>query len=229
MVPRVQPIGILGGTGALGRSLALRLAAAGARVLIGSRATERARDAADAVRVAVPTARVDGLDNDAVVARVDRLVLALPFDGLAAFLDRTGAALAGKLLIDVVVPLAFERGVAVLAPVPGAASVGELVQARVPRARVVSGFKNLPAAPLGDLTRPAIGDVILCGDDPAARAAVATLVASIPVLRPVDAGALVNSRHLEALTALLLNVNRLHDAHTSVILTGLPPAPAPRP
>jgi NADPH-dependent F420 reductase len=223
----VTAIGIVGGTGALGRGLALRLAAAGEPVLVGSRVAERARATADGIRAALPTARVEGLDNDAVVARTSRLILAVPFDGLVPFLRETGSALAGKLLVDVVVPLVFEQGVAVLAPV-GAPSVGELVQARAPRARVVSAFKNLPAEPLADLARPAVGDVILCGDDEGARAEVAALVARIPTLRPVDAGALPNARHLEALTALLVNVNRRHRAHTSIVLTGLTPAPIGR-
>lgn len=214
-------IGVVGGTGALGHGLALRFAAAGESVLIGSRVADRARAAADRVRAAVPGAVVEGLDNDALVARTTRLLLAMPYDGVVPFLDAAAAALAGKLVIDAVVPLAFTDGVAVLAPVDGGASVGELVQRRAPRARVVSAFKNLPAVPLADLAHPAVGDVLLCGDDDGARAEVAALVARIPDLRPVDAGALVNARHLEALTALLVNVNRRHHAYASIVLTGL--------
>jgi NADPH-dependent F420 reductase len=220
----VTTIGIVGGTGALGCGLALRLAAAGEPVLVGSRVVERARATADRVRAAVPEARVDGLDNGTVVARASRLILAVPFEGLVPFLDEAAAALAGKLVVDVVVPLAFEDGVAVLAKLD-APSAGELIQTRIPRARVVSAFKNLPAVPLADLTHPALGDVILCGNDDGARAEVAALVRKIPTLRPVDAGPIQNSRHLEALTALLVNVNRRHHAHTSVTLTGLPPTP----
>jgi NADPH-dependent F420 reductase len=223
----VTGIGIVGGTGPLGRGLALRLAAAGEAVLVGSRVAERARATADGIRAAVPTARVEGLENGRVVARASRVILAIPLDGLVPFLHETGTALAGKLLVDVVVPLAFEHGVAVLAPVD-APSVGELVQAHAPRARVVSAFKNLPAEPLADLAHPVVGDVVLCGDDETARAEVAALVGRIPTLRPVDAGRLPNARHLEALTALLVNVNRRYHAHTSIVLTGLPPAPAGR-
>lgn len=216
----MTPIGVLGGTGELGRALALRLALAGEPLLIGSRVADRAREAAARIRAAVPAAQVEGDANEVVIRRSDRLVLAVPFDGLAALLDPP-EAFAGKLVIDVVVPLAFEHGTAVLTPVPGAGSVGELIQARTPAARVVSAFKNLPAPPLADLTRPARGDVLLCGDHPDARAEVAALVAKIPALRPVEVGGLANSRYLEALTALLVNVNRRHHAETSVILTGL--------
>ena len=86
----------------------------------------------------------------------------------------------------------------------------------------MSAFKNLPAEQLGDLGAPLAGDVVLCGNDAAARAAVAALVARLPGLRAVDAGALANARALEAITALLLNLNRRHRARTSIAILGLP-------
>jgi predicted dinucleotide-binding enzyme len=109
-------------------------------------------------------------------------------------------------VIDVVVPVTLEDGVFVPAPVPGAPSAGEMIQRTEPRARVVSGFKNIPAAQLVDLDAPLAGDVVLCGDDPAARAAMATLVERLPGLRAIDAGPLRNVRALEAVTPLLLNL-----------------------
>src|SRR5262249_17977567 len=139
--PVMRSIGVVGGTGALGFGLGLRLVAAGERVLIGSRVVERARETVGRVRAAVPTADGDGGDNDAVVAEADVVVLAMPYDGVVPFLEADAARLVGKLVIDVVVPLAFAHGVATLAPVDGGGSVGELVQRRVPGARVVSAFK----------------------------------------------------------------------------------------
>ena len=218
----MEPLAFIGGTGPEGLGLAMRLAAAGEPVLIGSRSTARAQAAAGRVRAAVPGARAAGCTNDEALAASERIVCTLPFVGLPAFLAAAAARLAGKLVIDVIVPLALQEGVFVPAPVPGAASVGELIQQVAPRARVVSAFKNLPAEQLGNLGAPLAGDVVVCGNDAAARAAVAALVARLPGLRAVDAGALANARALEAITALLLNLNRRHRARTSIAILGLP-------
>ena len=91
----------------------------------------------------------------------------------------------------------------------------------MPSSRVVSAFKNVPAERLQDLDAALAGDVILCGDDAAARAEVAALVAKLPGLRAVDAGRLANARYLEAITALLLNLNRKYRARTSIAIVGL--------
>ncbi len=214
-------IALVGGTGALGVGLATRFAAAGLSVLIGSRDPKRADVTADHIRGLIPGARVESAGNRDVVTCCSRVLLCLPFDGLAAWLADERPWLGGKLVIDAVVPLGFEKGFCTLLPVPGAPSAGESIQQAVPAARVVSAFKNLPAGPLKDMTVPLAADVILCGDDPAARAEVAGLVGRIPGLRPVDAGVLANARYLEAITALLVNVNRQHKVHTSITLTGL--------
>jgi NADPH-dependent F420 reductase len=216
------PLALLGGTGSLGFGLALRLAAAGEPVLIGSRARERALAAADRIRAAVPDAAVEGLDNRDALERTERVALTIPFDGLEEFLDATRERLADKLVIDVIVPVTYGEHFFQLAPVPGAASVGELIQRRVPTARVVSAFKNLPAEALRDLAHRPEGDVLVCGDDRAARAAVARYVGLIPGLRAVDAGWLANARYLEAITALLLNLNRQYRARASIAVLGLP-------
>lgn len=215
------PLAFLGGTGPEGLGLAFRFAAAGEPVIVGSRVADRAAAAADRIRSAVPGARVEGHENMDALGRTDRVVLAFPFEGLPPFLAAAGGRLDGKLVIDVIVPLAFKLGFCEMAPVPGAASVGELIQVTVPGARVVSAFKNLPAKILGNLSIPMEGDVVLCGDDPRARAEVAELAAKIPGLRAVDAGKIKNSRYLESITALLVNLNRKHKAHTSITILGL--------
>jgi NADPH-dependent F420 reductase len=212
---------VLGGTGAQGLGLALRLAAAGESVIVGSRVAERARDAAAKVRERVPGARVEGLENAAASRGADRIFIAFPAGGLVAALDGVAHELAGKLVVDVMVPLAFRRGRADLAPVDGAPSVAELVQAHLPHSRVVSAFKNVAADLLQELAQPLRGDVLISGDDAEARAEVAAIVARLPELRPVDAGALANARYSEAITALLVNLNRLHHARTSIAIVGL--------
>lgn len=215
-------LSVVGGTGPMGFGLAVRFAAAGESVVIGSREAPRAAAAAARVRAAVSDADIEGCENLAAIDRAERIVLALPFDGLVQFLDGAHSRLAGKLLIDVVAPIVFRAGFAALEPVPGAASAGEFVQQRVPGARVVSAFKNLPAEWLADRSAHRAADVVLCGDDAAARAEVAALIAHVPGLRAVDVGPLANSRYLEAITALLLNVNRRHRTLTSITIVGLP-------
>ena len=219
----IEPIAFIGGTGRQGLGLALRFAAAGAPVVIGSRVAERAAAAAETVRTAVPGASVRGYENAEAVARSTRLVLTFPFGGLATFLAAGRAALAGKLVIDVIVPLAVRNGFFELTPVDGAASAGELIQQTVPAARIVSAFKNHSAEKLRDLAVPLEGDVLLCGNDAAARAEVAALVGLLPGLRAVDAGGIANARWLEAITALLLNLNRRHRARATIAILGLPP------
>jgi len=220
--PAVHPLAFVGGTGSQGLGLALRFAAAGVPVMIGSRAAERAAAAAETIRAAVPGAVVRGYENAEAVARSERLFLTLPFAGLGRFLAEAREALAGKLVIDVIVPLVVRNGFFALTPVEGAASAGELIQQTIPAARVVSGFKNHSAEKLRDLAAPLEGDVLLCGDDDAARAEVATLVGLLPGLRAVDAGGIANARYLEAITALLLNLNRRHKARATIAILGLP-------
>ena len=220
-VAGMTPIAVLGGTGPEGLGLAMRLAAAGEGVIIGSRTSDRAREAAEKVLAILPQAKVEGLANLDALRQANRVVLAVPFDGLEPFLD--GGRLDGKLVIDVVVPLTFADGFCDVRDIPGAASVGELIQVRSPGARVVSAFKNIAAARLQALPAPVEGDCLLCGNHARARAEVAALVVRIPRLRAVDAGGLRVARHLEALTALQINLNRQHGAETAVSILGLPP------
>jgi 8-hydroxy-5-deazaflavin:NADPH oxidoreductase len=217
----VSKLAILGGTGAQGLGLALRFAAAGEPIVIGSRVAERAQDAASKVRAAVPAAQVEGRENLDAAAVAERIVLTLPVEGLEPFLESGAALLAGKLIIDAMVPLMVRKRVAELTPVGGAASVSELVQTRVPAARVVCAFKNVPSDALHDLAHPVASDVLLCGDDEAARREVALLVDRVPGLRSVDAGPLRLARYVEGLTALLVSLNIRHKALTSIAITGL--------
>lgn len=221
MVRSMSAIAFVGGTGPEGLGLALRLAAAGDEVVIGSRTKERAEAAAATIRATVPRARAAGRTNLDAVARAERIVLTLPYAALAAFLESAGDAMAGKLVVDVIVPLTVRRGFAELVPVPGAGSVGELLHDRLPGSRIVSAFKNLSAEKLRDVGSPLQGDVVLCGEDESARAEVAAMVGRLPGLRAVDAGGIGNARYLEAITALLLNLNRRHHAVSSIAILGV--------
>ena len=221
MVQVMSRVAFVGGTGPQGLGLAMRFAQAGETVLIGSRSASRADATARRIRAAVPGAVAEGVENLDAIASSERIVLTLPAAALPTFLETARTPLAGKLVIDVAVPVALRDGFFELAPVPGAPSAGELVQKAVPSARVVSAFKNVSAERLQDLNAALEGDVVLCGDDATARAEVAALVAKLPGLRAVDAGRLANARYLEAITALLLNVNRKFRARTSIAIVGL--------
>jgi NADPH-dependent F420 reductase len=217
----MRRIAVLGGTGPEGHGLALRLAAAGEAVAIGSRDPARAETTAAAIRAVLPRADVTAGENTAILADASTVVLAVPFDGLASTLERTAPSLGGKLVIDVVVPVAFRAGAFELAPIPGAASTADLVQRAAPTARVASAFQTLSAKSLLDLATPLDADVLVCADDDAARDEVMSLVRRMPNLRPVDGGPLANARYVEAAAVLLLNLNRRHHARTSIRITGL--------
>jgi len=223
-VARPSSIAFVGGTGKLGRGLGLRLAAAGHRVELGSRVASRAAEAAAELRArlvaADRSAEVEGAENAAAVRRGDVVFLTLPFDSLDDFVAAHGKLLEGKVVVDVVNPLRVTRERTTLAPVPEGA-VGPWLQRAVPRARVVSAFKNAAAAHLLRLDRPAAGDVLIATDHAEAGAVVRDLVRDIPRLRPIDAGRLANGAFLESLTALELDLNRIHKALTSIRILGI--------
>jgi NADPH-dependent F420 reductase len=217
----IERLAIVGGTGPQGRGLALRFATAGYAVVVGSRERAKAKAVVDAMLAAHPGIDVRGDENAAAIEDADAVVLALAPEGLAATIEALRDRLAGRLVIDVVVPLALRDGLAEHAPPTGATSAGELVQAMLPQSRVVGAFKTVPASQLLAVERPLEGDVLVCGDDAAARADVEALVARIPNLRAIDAGAMRNARAIEGITALLVNLNRAHRAHTSIRVLGL--------
>jgi NADPH-dependent F420 reductase len=193
-------LAFLGGTGKLGRGLGMRLAAAGHVVLIGSRSEERARAAAARVRARLeqagrPFTRVEGMVNSATIPAADVVFLTIPYESLATMAPECIAALAGKIVIDVLNPLRAVDGRFDLAPV-AEGSMGMRVKHVAPMARVVSGFKNAAAEHLIDLEHTPRGDILLASDDAEAKAVVAGLVRDIPELRAVDAGPLANAAFL---------------------------------
>lgn len=214
-------IALLGGTGALGLGLGMRWAAAGQPIVIGSRSAERAAAAAESVRAAVPDADVTGGTNQEAAAGGAPVVLCVPFEGLAELMTALRPSLIGKVVVDAIVPLAFSKKFCGLETIEGAGSVSEWLQAFLPESKVVSAFKNLPAGALQDLSQTLSADALLCGDDKEAREAVAVLTAQIPGLKPLDAGDIRNARYLEALTALLVNLNRRHGGHGAMRVEGL--------
>jgi len=218
-------IAILGGTGPEGLGLGLRFAMCGEEVVIGSRQPARAIEAAQRARERLRTVRCDtavrGAENGAAVQGADLVVVATPFAGVAELLPTLAGALAGRVVLDVVNPLIRVNKQFTTERVPDG-SAAEAIQKLLPQSQVVSAFKNESAEQLNAVERPVEGDVVVCSDHAEARARIMALVERIPRYRAVDAGPLVNARSLEAITALLLNINHRHHAVTSIRILGLP-------
>ena len=222
-----RPIAILGGTGPAGMGLALRWARAGETVIIGSRSTERAQEAARNIAARGGTgSKVTGLANSAACAATDLLALTVPFEGQAGLLKELKLAFKpGSILIDATVPLATAvggRASRTLAVWQGSAAQqsAELVPKGV---TVVAAFQSCSADAMnGD--DPVECDVIVCSDDPNATNLVCELAAKIPGLRAIDGGKLENARIVEQITALLIGLNIRHKGHAGIRITGLPPA-----
>ena len=217
-------ISFIGGTGPEGRGLALRFAMTGEQVFLGSRDPERGVAASVDVRALLPRNYSDqsvmgGINEDA--ARLGDIVfIAVPYSAHKETLVELEPHLRGKTVVNVVAPLVFVKGSARAVPVE-AGSAAEEARDLLPESSVVGAFHNLSAI---DLLMPLLAldcDVVVCGDAADARAKVMELAESIKGVRAINGGALVNSRYVEHLTALLININRIYKAHSSIRITGI--------
>ena len=220
-------LAFLGGTGPEGKGLALRLAMAGESVVIGSRDAGRAQEAADELLALAPGKAISGAVNEAAAAQADVVFLTMPYNGMSPTIagirehGGVGDALAGKTVVTVIAPMRFERGVGAIAEDVPAGSAAQEAQAAAPDSRVVAAFQNVSAE---ELLKPDVTldeDVVICADDADAKQTVIDLTRKIPNLRPVDAGALYNAKYVEQITPLLVNINRIHRAHSGVRITGV--------
>ncbi len=221
----LEPIPIIGGTGALGAGLATRWAQAGAPVVLGSRSAERAEEAAAQVRAAVPDADVTGLENGEAATRGEIVFLTVPFRAQSENLNNLREALRpGQILVDCTVPLAAAvSGKATRSLGVWQGSAAQQAQEMVPDGvTVVAALHTVGAPTLTDTGAELGEDVLVCGDKKADKARVARLIELIPGLRPVNAGALEMARIVEQLTPMLISVNSRYKAHAGIRLTGLP-------
>ncbi len=219
-----SPVPIVGGTGALGFGLALRLARAGTPVVIGSRSLERAEEAARRLRERVPDAQVEGLENADAVRRGPIVILTVPFRNQSENLTNLKQALEpGQILVDATVPLAAAvSGKATrLLGVPQGSAAEQAQEMAPGGVRVVSAFHTVSAKLLADPGAELEEDVLVCGDDAEAKRALAALVERMPGLRPVNAGRLEASRLVEGLAPLLIGINARHKVSAGIRLTGL--------
>ena len=213
-------IGILGGTGPAGRGLAVRLAAAGDEIVLGSRDAERATGVAVGLVEAWPdhVLAITGASNEECAA-AEVVVMATPWDGAVATVKPLADALAGKVVVSMANALVKE-GREFLALVPPRGSVAATLQAVLPRSMVSASFHHLPASEMEKLTAPMAADVLVCSDHPEASEATVALVDHIEGLRGIDAGSLSQAAAIEAFTAVLITVNIRHRVHAAVQLAG---------
>jgi NADPH-dependent F420 reductase len=209
-------VGILGGTGDQGRGLAYRLALAGQPVIIGSRTPSRAEDAAAELGHGIR-----GLGNEECAARSDVVIVAVPWDGHSALLSSLRETLAGKLVVDCVNPLGFDKNGPYALPVEEG-SAAQQAAALLPESTVCAAFHHVSASLLAD---PAVDhvelDVLVLGEDRAAIATVQALANRISGMRGVYAGRLRNAHQVEAFTANLIAINKRYKAHAGIRITDL--------
>lgn len=214
-------IGVIGGSGHEGGGLALRWAAAGHDVIIGSRDAGKAQQAAQAFNALLGARGSLRGGSNVDAAAQDIVVLAVPFAAQQATALALREQLAGKILIDVTVPLVPPKVSRVQLPADGSA-VAALQRALGEGVKVVSAFQNVSAAHLKDLAHDVDCDVLVCGDDIAARETVIGLARDAG-MQGWHAGTLVNSAAAEALTSVLIAINQRYKVPGAGIrITGVP-------
>ena len=207
-------IGVLGGTGEQGRGLARRFSMAGHRVIIGSRDAVRAQQVADEM-----DAGVVGASNEDCARGSDVVIVAVPWDGHAALLEALRDALVGRIVVDCVNPLGFDKQGAFALSVPEG-SAAQQAAAVLPDSRVVAAFHHISAVLLLDETVDRIDtDVLVLGDDREATDIVQALASRIPGMRGIYGGRLRNAGQVEAMTANLISINRRYKAHAGLRIT----------
>ncbi len=215
-------VGILGGTGDQGRGLAYRFARAGLRVVVGSRAADRAQAAAEEI-AALPgvTGSVSGAANEDAARSSDVVIVAVPWAAHADTLRPLAGALAGRIVVDCVNPLGFDaQGPYALAVPEGSAA--QQAAALLPEARVTAAFHHVSAVLLADPEVASFDlDVLVLGDDREAVGVVLALAGRIPGMRGVHGGRLRNAGQVEALTANILAINRRYKAHAGIRVTDI--------
>ena len=220
-----RKIAVLGGTGNLGYGLAWRWAGAGHAVTIGSRVREKALNAAAELNERLGGSLIDGADNPAAAKQAEVVVLTVPFAAHEATLESIKPSLSGQVVIDTTVPLVPPKVAVVQLPGEGSAAVitrnilGE-------RARVTAAYHNV-AANLLERDVDIDCDILVTGDDLETRREVMQLVEDSGC-RAINAGKLANAAAAEALTSLLIHINKTYKTgHSGIRITGIGKVPPP--
>jgi 8-hydroxy-5-deazaflavin:NADPH oxidoreductase len=223
----MTPIAVIGGTGEEGFGLALRWAAAGLEVVIGSRDAGRAEAAAIRLQERVGSASVQGLENSNAVAASGVVVVTVPFAGQAGIYKSIAPHVRSEaVVVDCTVPVAAAVGgkaAHTLGVWQGSAAQQGAALLEKGKGVQCAAFHTLSASSLEQLEESLDSDVLVCGNKKEAKAVVKELVDAVPGLRYVDAGPLENARLVEPLTALLIGINRRYGIKGAGIkITGLP-------
>jgi NADPH-dependent F420 reductase len=207
---------IVGGTGSLGSALALRLAAPGVKVIIGSRDAQRAQTAVETLMPKMRAGELTGATNQGAVKQAEFVVIAVPYEGQAQIVQDLKGRLAGKIVIDAVVPLKKGKPF-----IPSAGSA--LLEAQGilgDEAPVIGALHNISAVDLSDVDSH-LGDVLVCGDNEEAKRKVMEIIRRIGA-RAFDGGPSTNAYVIEGLTGVIIHLNRKHKSkHGSIKVVGL--------
>lgn len=214
-------IAFIGGTGPEGLGLAMRFAKAGHMVYIGSRTEERAQEAIEKIKEKVPAGDVFGGLNAEGAEKADFVFVTVPWEAHAETLADLAEVIGDKILVDVVVPMTFDKETGPQAVTVEEGSAAAQALGIVAKAKVVSGFHHLDGKELQKVDRPLQGDVLVASDHKTAKKKVMELVEGIEYVRALDAGGLANSKFLEELTVLLVGLNKTYKAHSGIRITGI--------
>jgi NADPH-dependent F420 reductase len=214
-------VGVFGGTGPQGRGLALRWARAGLKVIIGSRKAERAEETAAELRAEAGVEHITGVDNATAARDADVVLIAVPWEGHKALLEAVRDELVGKIVIDCVNPLGFDKQGPFALPVDEG-SAAQQAEVLLPESRVIAAFHHVSAVSLADLSLSSVeSDVLVLGDDREATDLVRALAETIPGFRGIYGGRLRNAHQVEAFTANLIAINRRYKAHAGIRITDI--------
>lgn len=210
-------VAIVGGTGNLGTALALRLAAPGVRVIIGSREREKAMTVVESLKSkARQGGRLEGEANPEAVKQAEFVVISVPYEGHAKIVADLKGRLGGKTIIDAVVPL--QKGRPFVPPAGSALLEAQTILGD--EAPVIGALHNISALDLQDIDAP-LGDVLVCGDSDPAKQKVMEIIRRIGA-KPYDAGPAQNAYVIEGITGVLIHLNRKYKSkHASVKITGI--------
>src|SRR4051812_1597446 len=204
-------VAIVGGTGSMGTALALRLAAPGVRVIIGSREREKAKTVVDSLKDKIAGGRLDGDTNQDAVKDAEFVVIAVPYEGHAKIIADLKGQLGGKTLIDAVVPL--QKGRPFVPPAGSALLEAQAILAG--EAPVIGAMHNISALDLQDTHAP-LGDVLVCGDAADAKDKVMEIIRRIGAT-PYDAGPAANAYVIEGITGVLIHLNRKYKSKHATV------------
>jgi len=209
-------VAIVGGTGNLGSALALRLAAPGVKVIIGSRDAQKAQHAVETLIPKMRAGELQGTTNQQAVKNAQFVVIAVPYEGQAQMIQDLKGQVAGKIVINTVVPL---NKVKPFVPAAGSA-LQEAQQILGDEAPVIGALHNISAVDLGDVDSP-LGDVLVCGDNAAAKQKVMEIITRIGA-RAFDGGPASNAYVIEGITGVIIYLNRKYKSkHGSIKITGI--------